>query len=111
MTHSLCSQALDIDREVREFLLEVNGLNEESVTDYLLWKWSELDSRMHRFSYKRFSRSEENLETGADFELWIIGKHYSLPLVVQAKKFLQKPYDSYRKKSGILTIPGNNIEI
>ncbi|MEM7759786.1 MAG: DUF6615 family protein [Cyanobacteria bacterium P01_A01_bin.40] len=46
-----------------------------------------------------FTRQEENKTTGADYELelWLIGRFFSFPLVIQAKKFI-KNFDSYHAK-------------
>lgn len=77
----------------------VQDIKEESITDYLVWKWRELDQRFKYINVKTFTKHEENTTTGADFELelWLVGKNFHLPLIFQAKKFI-KPYDSYVKK-------------
>lgn len=80
-------------------MLNVSDIKEESITDYLVWKWRELD---RRFSYLRittFPRAEESSTTGADFELelWLVGRSFYFPLIVQAKKVV-KQFDSYVNK-------------
>jgi hypothetical protein len=99
-----CAQAIDLDRSVREYICEVDGLGEEAISSYLLWQWKKMNSRMHVFSCRAFSRWVENRRTGADFELWILGTTFALPMLFQAKKFIEKEADGYRAK---LRYPGN----
>ena len=96
-----CNKAVALD--VRDFVLNVPDVKEESITDYLVWKWRLLDSRFNFLKVKTFTRQEENTTTGADFELWLIGRTKCIPLLFQAKKFL-KPFDSYVLK---LNFPKN----
>lgn len=95
-TMSICEANTAISAEARDFLINVPDAKEESVTDYLVWKWRELDSRFKYINISTFTRHEENTVTGADFELelWLVGRRFHFPLVFQAKKFV-KPHDSY----------------
>lgn len=96
---NLCEANRAVSVEVRNFMLNVPNVKEESITDYLAWKWREIDARFNFLKISTFSRQEENKITGADFEmeLWLVGRHFHFPLVFQAKKLL-KPHDSYLNK-------------
>lgn len=96
---NICDANRTLSAEVRDFLVNVPDAKEESVTDYLVWKWRDLDSRFKCINISTFTRNEENTVTGADFELelWLVGKRSHFPLVFQAKKFV-KPHDSYVAK-------------
>ncbi len=100
----LCKNNKAIGLEVKTFMENVKDVKEESITDYLMWKWRELDRRFNYIRTSTFTRQEESDTTGADFELelWIVGRIKSLPLLFQAKKFL-KPHDRYKLK---LNYPG-----
>ena len=95
----LCESNKKVAKEVRDFIQNVPDVKEESITDYLVWKWAEIDKRFKFISIKTFTRKEENELTGADFELeiWLIGNRFRYPLLIQAKK-LVKPFNSYVSK-------------
>ena len=92
----LCDANKALGLEVRDFVLNVPDAKEESITDYLVWKWRALDARFNYINVKTFNRQEEHATTGADFELelWLVGQFKCLPLLFQAKKFT-KPYAGY----------------
>lgn len=96
---ALCDSNKAVGLEVRDFILNVPDAKEESITDYLVWKWRLLDARFKYINTKTFTRQEESSTTGADFELelWLVGRTKCVPLLFQAKKFL-KPFDSYVNK-------------
>ncbi len=96
---NICDSNRAVSLEVLNFIENVGDIKEESITDYLVWKWRELDKRFHYLSVRTFNHDEENSKTGADFdlELWLVGSESHLALAVQAKKFI-KPYDSYIKR-------------
>lgn len=93
---SLCVELVKICADVVEFLTHVSSVNEESVSDYLLWKWRAADSRFRTTKLRKYTHHEEAELTGADFslEIWVLGTHRSYPMIFQAKKF-QKAYHSY----------------
>ena len=96
---SLCDANKALSLEVKNFMLNVPDVKEESITDYLVWKWRELDARFKYINVSTFTRQEESKTTGADFdiELWLVGNKSHFPLVFQAKKFV-KPNDAYVTK-------------
>lgn len=96
---NICDSNKAISLEVKKFISNVPDVKEESITDYLVWKWHELDTNFKYINISTFTRQEESIKTGADFEieLWLVGKEFSFSLVFQAKKFV-KPYDSYINK-------------
>lgn len=96
---AICSANQAVSADVRNFILHVHDVKEESITDYLAWRWSELDRRFRYLSMRTFNHCEESSLTGADFdlELWLVDRESHLSLAVQAKKFI-KPYDSYVRK-------------
>lgn len=96
---NLCDANKEVSLEVKNFMLNVPDVKEESITDYLVWRWSELDRRFKYINVSSFTRQNESTTTGADFELelWLVGRKFHFPLVIQAKKFI-KPNDSYVTK-------------
>lgn len=94
-----CQAHKSVTREVKEFLMNVDGVGEESITDFLLWKWASIDKKFKSINVSSFTKQEESKVTGADFEMeiWLVGRNLSYPLVFQAKKFV-KPYDAYVNK-------------
>ncbi|MDK1286301.1 DUF6615 family protein [Pseudoalteromonas umbrosa] len=96
----ICTKNTALNKKVIE---KVSGVNEESITDYLIWKWAEIDPNCSYFSTQTHNRMKESGVTGSDFELWIRTKSGILPLSIQAKKFV-KQTDSYHRK---LRYPNN----
>lgn len=94
---SLCQIHREIESKVMDFSAHVPLAGEESITDYLFWKWSLANRSQSHFTAKSFTKSEENKTTGADFEMeiWFVGDSYSLPLLIQAKK-ISSEHKSYR---------------
>ncbi len=94
-----CQAHKSITSEVKEFLLNVDRVGEESITDFLLWKWALIDKKFKSINVSSFTRQQESKISGADFEMevWLVGSRLSYPLVFQAKKFV-KPYDAYINK-------------
>ncbi len=88
----LCQSNKAISKEVKNFILNVGDIKEESITDYLVWKWKEIDNKFNVINVSTFTRNEENKVSGADFEMeiWVVGKTKKYPLVIQAKKFMLK---------------------
>ncbi|MEC5210865.1 nitrogen fixation protein [Psychrobacter sp. PL15] len=94
---SLCQMHKNIEDEVIDFNAHVQSAGEESITDYLFWRWSLANRSTSHFTAKTFTKIEENKITGADFEMeiWFIGDNYSLPLAIQAKK-ISNEHKAYR---------------
>ena len=97
MTICAANHALSV--EVRKFIEHVGDAKEESITDYLVWKWREIDKRFNYLRVIPFNHDEESSTTGADFdlELWLVGRSFQISLAVQAKKFIKRS-DSYVKR-------------
>jgi hypothetical protein len=95
----ICQANKAVSLEVKRFMENVGDIKEETITDYLVWKWRELDKRFYYVSVATFDHHEESTRTGADFdlELWLVGRSTHISLAVQAKKFL-KQHDSYVKR-------------
>lgn len=98
-TKNNCEENKAVSRDVKNFMINVPDAKEESITDYLIWKWRELDPRFKYIRISAFTRHEESTTTGADFELelWLVGRRFHYPLIFQAKKFI-KQHDSYVHK-------------
>jgi len=96
---SLCKANKAVSDEVKNFMLNVPDVKEESITDYLVWKWRELDARFKFINVSTFTRHEESKTSGADFELelWLVGSRFHFPLIFQAKKFVRQ-HGSYFNK-------------
>jgi len=95
----ICKANITLGQEVHDFMVNVPDVNEESVTDFLIWRWRQLDNRFKYLSAKTFTKHQEHNLTGADFELelWLVGRKKAIPLLFQAKKFI-RPFDSYVRK-------------
>lgn len=95
----ICAANYALSVEVRKFIENVGDANEESITDYLVWKWRELDKRFNYLRVTPFNHNEESSVTGADFdlELWLVGSTFKVSLAVQAKKFIKRS-DSYVRR-------------
>ena len=93
---NICDANLALELEVRRFIENVGNVKEESITDFLVWKWRELDKRFNYVRVHPCNHEEESSRTGADFdiELWLVGRKHHVALAVQAKKFLKRT-DSY----------------
>lgn len=104
-TPEQCREHKKLCKNVKDFLVNVSGAGEESITDYLLWQWREIDKRFNSIKVSDFTRFEESDKSGADFEmeLWILGPKSSFSIVFQAKK-ATKDYDGYLGK---LRYPNN----
>lgn len=95
----ICKIIKEISKNVFEFLENVHDVKEESITDYLVWKWRETDKNFKFININTFTRKEESKLTWADYEmeLWLVNELFVIPLVIQAKKFI-KDYDNYYNK-------------
>jgi hypothetical protein len=95
-TIDICDANRKVSMEVKAFMEHVSEIKEETITDYLVWKWREIDKR---FNYLRVTAHDHHIEskvTGADFdlELWLVGTTHHISLAIQAKKFIGQ-YGSY----------------
>ena len=95
----ICRKNKCLNRHVKDFMEHVDDIKEESITDYLMWKWAKMDPNCRYFSTKTHSRVHESKVTGSDFELevWLVTANGGLPLSVQAKKFIPLTDGYYAK--------------
>lgn len=95
----ICQGNKKLSTKVWDFMKYVDKVGEESITDYLLWQWSKLNTKFHYLSLDKHDKYKEHYVSGADFELelWILTKKHTIPFVFQAKKMLID-YNSYRAK-------------
>jgi len=96
---NLCQIHTDIEQEVIDFMDQVRRVGEESITDFLLWRWAQANSSFKHFNVKTFTKAQENTISGADFELklWVLTKFGSFSMAFQAKK-ISKSFDGYHSK-------------
>lgn len=94
-----CDTHRSVGAEVKAFMQNVSDVKEESITDFLMWRWAEADPHFHYMRASSYSRHEESTKTGADFEMeiWVVSDTGSLSLLFQAKK-LTKPFAGYWQK-------------
>lgn len=97
--NQLCLSYFKVDQKICEFINNVDSVEEESLTDYLLWKMKEVNKRIRHANLRKFKKKEESNISGADFEMevWLVSKNKGIPLVIQAKKAVDK-YDGYCNK-------------
>ncbi len=89
-----CKAFIDTSRYVFKWLCKQPSVNEESITNWLLYNLSE---ELPSLKYRQFTRHVEAKTTGADWEWWFVDNNYALCLRIQAKKI----YDSKDNYDGI----------
>jgi len=69
----ICEENRALENQVWEFIEYVDDVEEESITDYLVWQWRKLNDRFNYLSVAKHTKQKENPTSGADFELelWI----------------------------------------
>ncbi|KQO28424.1 hypothetical protein ASF10_23120 [Flavobacterium sp. Leaf82] len=87
----ICKVFKSCSREVLNWITKQQSVNEESISDWLLYKLSDLEPKIN---YLGFNRFEEAATTGADYELWVIGLPVYYRFRIQAKR-LRKGHDHY----------------
>jgi hypothetical protein len=87
----ICTTFKQCSKEVQNWINKQNNVNEESLSDWFLYKLSDLEPRIQ---YLEFNRFQEAQKTGADYELWIVNPKTSLRFRIQAKR-LRKGHDHY----------------
>lgn len=104
MDKNLCKKMKLIDNTLGKYIKYVPNVGEESITDWLVWKWKELNSSFNFVTNLKLEESKKKeSKTGADLymELWVVKNKVSLPIIIQAKKIF-KNYNSekmfYSKK-------------
>ncbi len=85
---NMCEKHKEVERQVVEFTENVRHVGEESITDYLFWKWADINKCFQHLNFSHYTKSQESKTSGADFkmEIWLVGETQSLPLLFQAKK-------------------------
>lgn len=95
----LCQRNRDLEKELADFMAHVPTAREESLSEFLFWRWRLLDSR---FNYQTVHPVSAVAEPGigADFllELWLANASHVMPLLIQAKKFTIERGDRYRHR-------------
>ncbi|WP_201603615.1 DUF6615 family protein [Psychrobacter immobilis] len=93
---NMCEKHKEVERQVVEFTENVRHVGEESITDYLFWKWADINKCFQHLDFSHYTKHQESKTSGADFrmEIWLVGKTQSLPLLFQAKK-ISKEYQNY----------------
>ena len=84
-TFKICSQ------EIFKWITKQNSVNEESISDWLMYKLNDLNSNIKSIQFNRF---EESHTTGADYELWVINHTNANRYRIQAKR-LRTGQDQY----------------
>lgn len=79
----ICQSIKTCATEVFQWISKQTEVGEESITDWGLYRASELDGRIQ---YLQFNRHQEGKYTGADFELWILSDTIYFKARVQAKR-------------------------
>jgi len=96
----LCKEIKTLSEQVYDFIDNVPSVQEETITEYLMWQWSLLDKKVKFIKRKRLHTKTEEVKSGADFEieLWLIKSSTAIPFLIQAKKIIKKT-NSYCSKS------------
>jgi hypothetical protein len=79
---NICNANRAVALEVKNFIENVGDIKEETITDFLVWKWRELDKRFNYLRVTPFDHHQESAKTGADFdlELWLVGRTHHVSL-------------------------------
>lgn len=95
----LCAELKLIDEKVSYRIKNDSHVNEETITQNLLFDWSEIDKRFKFIKNQKFPTKRKEGVTGADIdiEFWIIQKDLALSFVFQAKIFKEEK-NKYRSK-------------
>lgn len=93
---NICEKHKEVERQVVEFTENVRHVGEESITDYLFWKWADINKCFQHLDFRHYTKLQESQTSGADFrmEIWLVGETRSLPLLFQAKK-ISKEHKGY----------------
>lgn len=91
MEIGICHAFGACSREILHWQNKQANVNEESISDWMLFKLNDLNSCIKAVQFTRF---EEARFTGADYELWVIGDRHGHRFRIQAKR-LRKDYDHY----------------
>lgn len=84
--NKLCEINTDVAKQVCDFVDKAKP-QEESVTDYFLYRLKEANKQFYYINIKQFTKKVE-ATNGADYELelWLVGSTKSIPLLIQAKQ-------------------------
>jgi hypothetical protein len=97
-----CAEVTLISKEIKNWLLKQPEVNEESLTDWLLYQ---ISAKVKNTIQIKFSRRKEAKKTGADWEWWFLFKRINYKMRVQAKKInCEKDYYkgiAYKNKYGL----------
>lgn len=98
----ICKTIKECSKEVFNWISKQKEVNEESITDWTLYKANDLEPRI---KYIEFDRFKEARLTGADFEMWIIDNSYNFKARIQAKRLRigkdHYPSIAYANKYGL----------
>jgi hypothetical protein len=78
-----CKKLKKCSKYIKKWISAQPAVKEESLTDWLLYN---LSQEIEKIKYKAFSRIEESITTGADWEWWLLFPSYNVRIRVQAKK-------------------------
>jgi len=82
---TICIEVDNISSYIEKWLRKQNNTKEESMTDWLLFEFS---NKIPGVYYQIFTRWEEARKTGADWEWWFIFNDFSFAMTIQAKKLI-----------------------
>jgi len=96
----LCKNAQELSLKLYDFIDHVSSVQEESMTEYLIWQWEILNAKVKFFKHRKLHTKIEEAKSGADFELelWILDEKNAVPFMIQAKKIIE-PYKRYCQES------------
>ena len=97
-----CAVVSQLCADLGAWLVRQPSVGEESLTDWLLYQLTE---RAAWIKYQKFTRHEESVQTGADWEWWFVGDQRCIGIRVQAKKLLGHsdvyPHLAYANRRGL----------
>lgn len=91
MSLAICQTFTACSKEVLKWQSKQEAVNEESISDWFLYKLNDLNENIKSL---QFNRIEEGRITGADFELWVVGHTITHRFRIQAKR-LRRGKDHY----------------
>lgn len=99
---SICETFMVCSMEIFKWQTKQIFVNEESISDWLLYKLNDLNPDIKSIQFNRFVESKT---TGADYELWVINHQNSQKYRIQAKRLRPNKdhYDSiaYTNQNGM----------
>lgn len=69
---NICEKHREVERQVVEFTENVRHVGEESITDYLFWKWADINKCFQHLDFRPYTKFQESRHQALTLE-WRFG--------------------------------------